>query len=333
MAPHPMSFIDDSDEFVILPRGCKTGRAGAMAEDASALLELNRRQQPQAPAAYVADAEGPKTYTLSRPQVSPGSMIDDSSDVGMRKLDKHSSGRRRDANDKFEDADPGAQQAYKSLMAKVDNAQKHGPVTTEDGKWKYDLHLVRGGQSTSLLANAVNSNSANHANLASVLQGNLKQTNTLQEPTGPFSQAAPAIQRVELRDSQKAALANHVGGVPFPMTPRTPMVLVAHEITDEERASKPVAHVVSSKICGQRENLPRFGFLIPGANGKTRLVNNSNSPVLTYRGAEARTSGVATVTTAPVTQSPAPVPAGGANYQAPTVESVADSGDLAGLFD
>ncbi|KAL1645750.1 hypothetical protein SLS58_003634 [Diplodia intermedia] len=329
MAPHPMSFIDDSDDFVILPRGCTTGRAGAMAKDPSALLELNSRQQPQAPAAYVADAEGPKTYTLSRPQVSPGSMIDDSSDVGMRKLDKHSSGRRTNVKDQFEHADPGAQQAYKSLMAKVDNAQKQGFVTTEDGKWKYDLHLVRGGQTTSLLANAVNSN----ANLPSVLQGNPKQANTLQEPTGPFSQADPAIHRVELRDSQRVALANHVGGVPFPTTPRTPKVLVAHEITDEERASKPIAHVISSKVCGQRENIPRFGFLIPGANGKTHLVNNSNRPVLTYRGAEARTSRVVTVTAAPVTQSPAPVPAGGANYQAPTVESVADSGDLAGLFD
>ncbi|KAL1640967.1 hypothetical protein SLS58_006407 [Diplodia intermedia] len=54
---YSIGIIDDSDDFVILPHGCTTGRAGAMAKDPSALLELNKRLQPHPPAAYVVNAE------------------------------------------------------------------------------------------------------------------------------------------------------------------------------------------------------------------------------------------------------------------------------------
>ncbi|KKY13072.1 hypothetical protein UCDDS831_g09354 [Diplodia seriata] len=43
-------------------------------------------------------------------------MIDNSSDVGMRKLDKKDSGRRTDANSQFEHADHGARTASPCML-------------------------------------------------------------------------------------------------------------------------------------------------------------------------------------------------------------------------
>ncbi|OJD33436.1 sac3 ganp family protein [Diplodia corticola] len=325
----PMSLIDDSDENVVFSRGgFTTRRPDVTADSCNGRHELNNGQKSEAAVGYVVDTEDHSTYRPSRPQVGPPSFIDDSSEVGVRNADRKSLSRHKDTKTQFENPDPGAEQAYKSLVKKVQNARKNGFVEFEDGKWRYDLQFVRDGKTTSLLSNAVSSSSAKNASLPS---GNPKQAEIPQKRTVPASQDTPAAHRIELRGNQKASIANHVGGIPFPTVPRKPKVIVAHELTDEERISKPTAFVVSPNHCGQKEDIPRFGFLIPGANGKIRLVNNSNGSVLTYRGAEARPSRAVDVTATPVAQSPGPISR--ANYQAPTVESVSDSGDLGGLFD
>lgn len=159
-------------------------------------------------------------------------------------------------------------------------------------------------------------------------QGTLKQTSTPQEHAGLTKHAKLAV-----CSNQKVTVGDHVGGVPVLTTPRKREVLVAHEITDEERVSKPTAQVVYKKYADFKDKMPRFGILIPGADGKIRLVNSANSPVLTCRGAEPRRSRTVNVTPAPVAQPLAPAAEDRTNYQAPTVESVSDSGDLAGLFD
>ncbi|KAK0637599.1 hypothetical protein DIS24_g10656 [Lasiodiplodia hormozganensis] len=73
----------------------------------------------------------------------------------------------------------------------------------------------------------------------------LKQTSAPQERAGLTKHTKPAV-----RGNQKVTIGDHVGGVPVLTVLRKQEILVAHEITDEERVSKPTAHVVHKKYSG-----------------------------------------------------------------------------------
>ncbi|KAF4544186.1 Sac3 ganp family protein [Lasiodiplodia theobromae] len=335
MPPYAMSAIDDSSD-VGVSRGFRPGRSGVTAANHSEHKKPVKGHQHDTAVAHIADDNGRKSHSLLRHQAKPSklaSLIDDSSDIGDRKPSKKHAAHPAKNKNEFDDVDPGEEEAFKRLMAKVKKACKTGSVETEDGKWKYDLHLVRGNKTHSLLnGSAVNDSSSAKNKVSSrpgnVPSGTLKQTSAPQEHAGLTRHAKPAV-----CSNQKVTVSDHVGGVPVLTTPRKREVLVAHEITDEERASKPTAHVVHKKYSDPKGKMPRYGILIPGADGKIRLVNSANGPVLTCRGAEPRRSRPVNVKPTPVAQPPAPATEDRTNYQAPTVESASDSGDLAGLFD
>lgn len=158
-----MSAIDDSSD-VGVSRGFTPGRSGVTAANHSEHKKSVKGHQHDAAVAHIADDNGRKNHSLLRHQAKPSklaSLIDDSSDIGDRKPSKKHAAHSAKNKNEFEDADPGEGEAFKRLMAKVNQACKTGRVETEDGKWKYDLHLVRGNKTHSLLnGSAVNDSSS-----------------------------------------------------------------------------------------------------------------------------------------------------------------------------
>ncbi|KAB2572946.1 hypothetical protein DBV05_g8393 [Lasiodiplodia theobromae] len=78
------------------------------------------------------------------------------------------------------------------------------------------------------------------------------------ERAGLTKHTKPAV-----RGNQKVTIGDHAGGVPVLTVLRKQEILVAHEITDEERVSKPTAHVVHKKYSDPKGKMPRFGIIIP----------------------------------------------------------------------
>lgn len=127
------------------------------------------------------------------------------------------------------------------------------------------------------------------------------------------------------------------------------MEKVTGRYTKRHQKSPPVQEATGENSIGTREpvvvrvpkskifTVPRLGFMIPTRSGDLHMINGDR-PAVVCRGAAARVNRpdpakiAHPATPTALQSSPSVGVANVSNYQAPTVESVSDSGDLAGLF-
>ncbi|GME25942.1 Sac3 ganp family protein [Neofusicoccum parvum] len=199
MPPYPISVIDDSDDFVDLPRGHIGGRATVMASnpfkapnESGGHFETGAHRQP---VAYIHDSQGRKSHSLTRAADSVhdfASAIDTNSEVGGEPalptrptfaktpaalINPNGKQHEKKANAKkvaFEDeigadhaekddgfffGDMDKKEAFGNMMGKAKKVQNTGKLLSPDGKYKVELHRVDGDETHSLLGSAIDDSS------------------------------------------------------------------------------------------------------------------------------------------------------------------------------